>query len=116
MDIKERIAMIENDDKGMEEHVLHQLLELAMAVTGKGYLSDDYTEFIEFPIGEVTVFSDPYYNRVQIDEEDLDSESIQKLIAEVKKRLLQFDEKIKTTREKLAADIFDKPIKGFKDY
>ncbi|MBI2548732.1 hypothetical protein HYW21_05265 [Candidatus Woesearchaeota archaeon] len=115
MDIKERIAIIENDDKGIEEHILHQLLELAMAVTGRGYVSDDYTKFIEFEIGGVTIFSDPYYNRIQIDEGDLDSESIQKLIAEVKKRLLQFDKKIETIREQAASEIFDKPIKGLEE-
>ena len=115
MNIKEKIKQIENDDKGIEEHILHQLLELAMAATGRGYVSDDYTKFIEFDIGDITIFSDPYYNIVQIDEQDLDSESISKLIGEVKKRLLQFEEKIKTTREKLAADIFDKPIKDFED-
>jgi len=112
MNIQERILIIENDDKGIEEYVLHQLLELAMAVTGRGYVSDDYTKFIEFDIGGITIFSDPYYNRIQIDEEDLDSKTIQKLIKEIKKRLLQFEENIKTTREKLAAGIFDKPLKG----
>ena len=115
MDILEKIETIENDDKGIEEYILHQLLELAISVTGRGYVSDDYTKFIEFEIGGVTIFSDPYYNRIQIDEEDLDSESVQKLIKEVKKRLLQFDEKIKTTREKLAMDIFDKPVKDLED-
>lgn len=111
MNIKEKISIIENDDKGIEEHVLHQLLELAIAVTGRGYVSDDYTKFIEFEIGGIKIFSDPYYNRIQIDEEDLDSESIRKLIKEVKKRLIEFDEKIKTTREKFTTDIFDKPMK-----
>lgn len=70
----------------MKKQVLHQLLELAITVTGRGYVSDDYTKFIEFDIGNITVLSDPYYNRIQIDDNDLDSESIQKLIAEVKKR------------------------------
>lgn len=115
MEIKERIEQIECDDKDIDEYVLHRLLELATVLTGRGQISDDYTKFIEFDIGKITIFSDPYYNRVQIDEEDLDSESIQKLIKEVKKRLLQFDEKIKTTREKLAMDIFDKPITSFED-
>jgi len=113
MDIKERIEKIENDDKGIEEHKLHQLLELAMAVTCKGEISDDYTKFIEFPIGEATIFSDPYYNTVQIDEADLDNKSIKKLITEIKKRLIQFDKNIETTREQLSADIFDKPLKCF---
>jgi len=88
MDIKERIKQIENDEKGVQEDILHQLLELAMAVTGRGHLSDDYAKFIEFDIGNITIFSDPYYNRVQIDEQDLDDESINLLIKEIKKKLL----------------------------
>ena len=112
MSITERITIIENDDKEMEWHILHQLLELAMSVTGRGYISDDYTEFIEFEIGDITIFSDPYYGTVQIDETDVDSKTIQKLITEVKKRLLQFDKNIKTIRDKAASEIFDKPIKG----
>ena len=115
MDIKERIKIIENDEDIPKEYVLHKLLELAVSVTGRGHVSDDYTKFIEFDIGNITIFSDPYYNRVQIDEQDLESKSIQKLIKEVKKRLLQFDEKIKSTRERFAYDIFDGPINGFED-
>ena len=110
MSIKERISIIENDDKGIEEHILHQLLELAMAVTGRGDVSDDYTKFIEFEMGGITIFSDPYYGNVQIDETDVDSKTIQKLITEVKRRLLQFDKKIETIREQAASEIFDKPI------
>ena len=111
MSIKERIAIIENDDKKIEWYVLHQLLELAMSVTVRGYVSDDYTKFIEFPIGDIMVFSDPYYGNVQIDETDLDTKIIKKLITEIKKRLLQFDKKIETIREQAATEIFDKPLK-----
>ena len=110
MDIKKMIELIENDDKGIEEYILHQLLELAMSVTGRGYVSDDYTKFIEFEIGDVTIFSDPYYGTVQIDETDVDSRTIRELITEVKKRLLQFDKNIETIRDKAASEIFDKPI------
>ncbi|MBS3121054.1 hypothetical protein J4420_05025 [Candidatus Woesearchaeota archaeon] len=116
MSIKERIAIIENDDKKIEWYVLHQLLELAMSVTGRGYVSDDYTKSIEFEIGDVTIFSDPYYGTVQIDETDVDSKTIQKLIKEVKRRLFQFDKKIETIREQAASEIFDKPIKDFEDF
>ncbi|HIJ02386.1 TPA: hypothetical protein HA363_07075 [Candidatus Woesearchaeota archaeon] len=115
MDIKERIKQIENDEKGIEEYILHQLLELAISVTGRGYVSDDYTKFIEFDIGGITIFSDPYYNRIQIDETDLDSKTIQKLIKEIKKKLLQFDKKIEAIREQAASDIFDKPINGLEE-
>ena len=111
MSITERITIIENDDKEMEWYILHQLLELAMSVTGRGYISDDYTKFIEFPIGNITIFSDPYYGTVQIDETEIDSKTIQKLITEVKKRLLQFDKNIEIIRDKAASEIFDNPIK-----
>ena len=111
MSIKERITIIENDDQEIEWYILHQLLELAMSVTGRGYISDDYTKFIEIEIGDITIFSDPYYGTVQIDETEIDSKTIQKLITEVKKRLLQFDKNIETIRDKAASDIFDKPIK-----
>jgi len=111
MSIKEKIAKIENDDVTNDEHILHQLLELAMAVTGRGDVGDDYTKFIEFPLGGVMLFSDPYYGNVQIDETDLDTTIIKKLITELKKRLLQFDKKIETIREQAATEIFDKPLK-----
>ncbi len=116
MDIKEQIKLIEDDDNTTDEHVLHQLLELAMAVTGRGDVSDDYTKFIEFPIGDTNIFSDPYYGSVQIEEgTDLEDAEIKKLIKEIKKRLLLFDKKICTMREQVAAEIFDKPLKNIED-
>lgn len=111
MNIKERIKQIEDDDKDIDEYILHQLLKLAMSVTGRGDISDDYTKFIEFPIGDIIILSNPYYSRIQIDETDLDSDIIQKLITEIKKRLIQFDKRIDATREQIASDIFDKPLK-----
>ena len=110
MNLKEKIEEIENGDIPNDEYVLHRLLELAMAVTGRGDVSDDYTKFIEFPIGEIMVFSDPYYGNVQIDETDLDGKTIKKLVTEIKKRLLQFDKKIETIREQIAIEIFDKSL------
>ncbi len=115
MTLKEQITQVEEDDNTTDEHILHQLLELAMAVTGRGDVSDDYTKFIEFNIGDVTIFSDPYYGNVQIDEQDLSQEEIKNLIAEVKKRLLQFDKKIETIRETAVTEVFDKPLKGIMD-
>ncbi len=111
MEIKEKIKQIESDDSTTDEHILYQLLELAMSVTGRGEVSDDYTKFIEFDIGEITLFSDPYYGNVQIDEQDLSSEEIKILIKEIKKRLLQFEEKIKNIRVQATLEIFDKPLK-----
>ncbi len=111
MFIKDQIKQIESDDNTNSEHILHQLLELAMSVTSRGYVSDDYTKFIEFEIGDVNIFSDPYYGNVQIDEQDLSSEEIKILIKEIKKRLLQFEKKIQTIREQAATEVFDKPLK-----
>lgn len=116
MNIKEKIELIEDDENTDDEHILHQILELAMAVTGRGDVSDDYTKFIEFPIGGTNIFSDPYYGNVQIEEEtDLETKEIKKLIAEIKKRLLLFDKKICTMREQAAAEVFDKPLKNIKN-
>ena len=115
MNLKEKIAQIENGDVTNDEHILHQLLELAMAVTGRGDVGDDYTKFIEFPLGDVMIFSDPYYGNVQIDEQDLDNKTIKKLITVLKKKLIQFDKKIQTMREQTATEIFDKPLKNITD-
>ena len=112
MEIKERIELIEDEENNTDEHILHQLLELAMSITGRGYVSDDYTKFIEFEIGDVNIFSDPYYGNVQIDEQDLSSEEIKILIKELKKRLLQFEKKIETIRNQAASEIFGKQLKN----
>ncbi len=112
MNIKEKIELIEDEDRTTDKHILHQLLELAMAVTGRGDVSDDYTKFIEFQIGDINIFSDPYYGNVQIDETDIDSTTIKMLIKEIKKRLLLFDKKICTMRELAAAEVFDKSLKN----
>ncbi len=115
MNLKERIEQIEDNDKTTDEHTLHQLLELAMAVTGRGDVSDDYTKFIEFPISDTNIFSDPYYGTVQIDETDVGSKMVKELIKEIKKRLLLFDKKICTMREQAATEVFDKPLKSITD-
>lgn len=115
MDIREHIAQIKDDDKSIEWHVLHQLLELAMAVTGRGDVSDDYTKSIEFPLGDAIIFSDPYYGCVQIDETDLTEKEILGIIAEIEKRLIQFDKKTSAFREQSASEIFDRPLKGYGD-
>ena len=111
MNLKDQIKQIESEEPTTNEHILHQLLELAMSVTGRGYVSDDYTKFIEFEVGDTNICSDPYYGNVQIDEQDLSSEEIKLLIKELKKRLLQFQKKIETIRDQAASEIFDKPLK-----
>ena len=115
MNIKEKIELIEDDDNTNDEHSLHQLLELATAVTSLGDVSDDYTKFIEFPMGGINIFSDPYYGNVQTDETDVDGKMVKELIKEIKKRLLLFDKKICTMREQAAAEVFNKPFKKMED-
>lgn len=113
--IKAQIKDIESDECTNEEHILHRLLELAVAATGEGSVGDEYTKTIEFPIGGASIQSDPYYQRVwiNIDDDDLeieDANTIKKLSQEVKKRLLEFDKRIKKTRTELVEEIFRKPI------
>ncbi len=114
MGMKEFINSKERE-QGPISHKLHELLELSIAVTGRGEVSDDYIESIHFPIGNLSISSDPYYGRIDIyfDDEEIemiDEETIMKLAKELKKRLLAFDRKIKKTREDLVKKIFDKPL------
>lgn len=116
--IKALIDRIEADDHTTPEHTLHRLLEVALAATGRGYISDDYTETIEFPMGNLTIVSDSYYGRTWIqfnddDEIELEEdETLEQLADEIKKRLLLFDKKTKNNREQLVKEIFDKPLKN----
>lgn len=109
MTTKEILEQIETE-KVSAEYVLHQMLKLAMAITCEGYVSKDYTKFIEFEIGGVTVFSDPYYQTVQIDEQDLNQEQMLLLTKELKKRILAFDKKTRNARNNAAKEIFEKPL------
>ena len=116
--IQELITQIEADDCTTPEHILHRLLELSLAVTGRGCAGDDYTETIEFPMSNLTIVSDSYYGRtwIQFDKDDEieleEEETLEKIADELKKRLLAFDKKIKKNREQLAKEIFDKPLKN----
>jgi hypothetical protein len=96
---------------------VHSLLELSMAITGRGEIGDDYIKAIEFPINDYTIFSDPYYSQIVIysnnndgEIEIDDDETIYRLIDELKKRILSFDRKIKKDREEIAKKAFDKPL------
>ncbi|MFT4305015.1 MAG: hypothetical protein ACMXX8_02900 [Candidatus Woesearchaeota archaeon] len=85
-----------------------------MSISGRGYVSDDYTKFIEFEIGSINIFSDPYYGTVQVDEQNLSEEEIEILIEEVEKRLVEFEKKVKSIRDKASSEVFDKPIKKWR--
>ena len=45
-EIPELIKKIESDENQNSEHILHRLLELAMTVTGRGDIEEDYTKTI----------------------------------------------------------------------
>ena len=114
-EIKEIIENIESDDTYNFENILHELLKVAVSIAGRGEIGDDYTKTIEFPIGDATIVSDPYYGRIWINTDDGEEEieddmEIEAISKDLKKRLLQFDKQIKVTREKIAREIFDKPL------
>ena len=114
-EIKEIIENIESGDTDNSENILHELLKVAVSIAGRGEIGDDYTKTIEFPIGDATIVSDPYYGRIWINTDDGEEEveddmEIEAISKDLKKRLLQFDKQIKATREKIAREIFDKPL------
>jgi hypothetical protein len=96
---------------------VHRLLELSMAITGRGEIGDDYIKAIEFPMDDYTIFSDPYYGQIVIYSNNNDGkieidDNVTKnlLMDELKKRILSFDRKIKKDREEIAKKAFDKPL------
>jgi len=113
--MKTLIEQFESDKFGVE-HYLHKLMKLAISMTGRGNIYDDYTGAIDIEVGGLTLYSEPYYNRVQIITEDgceIDIEKedmLRKLANELKKRLLAFERKTKKKREEAAAKIFDKNL------
>lgn len=116
MNIKEKIKEIESDEKLPEIYILYSLLELTMKISGRGDISDDYTKTIEFQIGEINIILDEYYGRLTIDTEECDYDInerdsiISDLIKEVKKRILDFDKKTKSIKEKISEEVFDKSL------
>jgi len=118
MNIKDKIEEIESDEKMPNIYILHSLLELAMRVTGLGDDSEDYTNTIYFPLGDMTINCCEYYGTLSISDEESDEveisegneELILKLIKEIKKRILDYDKEIKKIREKASEKIFYKPL------
>ncbi len=112
-DLEKIIKQIESDDKcPMIEDTLHKLLELAVTVTGLGEIDSGYSKTIIFPLSEITITSDHYYQKIFYGKDILieDNETKKALAQEIKKRLLKFDKKIKKTRTELAEEIFSEPI------
>lgn len=116
MDIQDKIEEIESDDKLSDINILYELLELAVNITGRGDISDDYTKDIEFEIGNIIIYTNEYYSQLTIESEDGEyeinenDEIIEDLINEVKKRLIEFDKKTKKIREKISDEVFNKPL------
>ena len=105
------------NEQGPVTGKVHRLLELSMAITGRGEVGDDYIKAIEFPINDHTIFSDPYYGQIVIysendnDEIELDDDrTINQLADELKNRILSFDRKISKNRKEVADKVFDQPL------
>lgn len=114
--MSELIKKIEKEDSNTPNHLLFRLLEHAMALTGLGEVCEDYTQAIEFPLGDCSILSDPYYDSTSVtigDEEigSCDEEQVQKLIKEIKKRLLLYEQETNTTRDEVSKRIFEAPLK-----
>ena len=113
--LKALIEQIEPEKYGVE-HYLHKLIKLAITITGKGTVYDDYTGAIDIEAGGFAIYSDPYYNEIKIyteknTEMEIENEdTLRKLAEELKERILAFDRKIKKVREDNAAKIFDKTL------
>jgi hypothetical protein len=116
MNIKEKIEGIESDEKIPEIYILYALLELAMKVSGRGDISEDYTKTIEFRIGEINIILGEYYGRLIIEYDYCEYEImendpiINNLKEEVKKRILEFDKKTRKIKEKISEEVFDKSL------
>lgn len=114
--LKAMVKQIEEESHGFAPSHVHELLELCMAITGRGEIGDDYTKTIGFPMNNYTIYSDPYYNQISIisfagEEMEIESETMMhKLAEEFEKRILSFDRKRKGTREENTERVFDTPI------
>ncbi|MFO8050210.1 MAG: hypothetical protein R6V01_00735 [Thermoplasmatota archaeon] len=88
-----------------------------MTLTGMGEVSEDYIKAITFPLGNIDVYSDPYYCQVTVYPEDeseneLDDDEMNKLADELKKRIMSFERKIRKRRKEVTEKVFDEPL-GF---
>ncbi len=116
MDVQEKIEEIESRDELSGVYLLYALLDYAENLTGRGYVSDDYTKTIEFDIGEIKIILDEYYGGINIEidgcEYDVSNEEIiiEELIEVIKERILEFDKKTSKIKEKISEEIFNRPL------
>ena len=96
---------------------LHYLLKEIVIKTGLGEISEDYTDTVEFNLGDITIYSCGYYHQLDIDKKgqeinlDHDLETTKIIYQEVKKRYeqLQKTNELKKSRIKAEA-IFNKTL------
>ena len=102
------------DDVFEAKEALHGLLKKIVFSADIGEVDEeDYTKTVFADIGEGTLSYDPYYQRLEYKEGEIDDvEIVNNLIYELEKRFAEFEKRIKTVREKMAREIFGKPIKG----
>ena len=115
--LKQMMKKVENESHGYVPSRVHGFLEICMMLTGRGEVGDDYIKAIEFKIGDISIYSDPYYNQVTVYSEDeceveLDEDDMNRLADELKKRILSFERKIRKKREEVTEKVFDQPL-GF---
>ena|SRR3989338_5822096 len=109
---------MENEDElDNIKRQLHDLLKGLVIKTGLGEIYDDYTDTVEFNLGNITIYSRGYYHQLDITKEDqeinLDHylETAKIIYQEVKKRYeqLQKTNELKKSRIKAEA-IFNKTL------
>ncbi len=85
---------MDSDTPTTAEAVLHNVLKVAVVMTGRGKIGDDYTKTVEFPIGDETIVFDSYYQKIRIDTDDEEeiegTVRIEKLSKEITKRLVSW--------------------------
>ncbi|HHD15650.1 MAG TPA: hypothetical protein ENK47_02970 [Euryarchaeota archaeon] len=114
--LKAIIERIETESHDLPPSRVHGFLEICMTLTGRGEVGDDYIKAITFPLGNITIYSDPYYNMISVYSEDYvemdleDDDEVDKLADELKKRILSFDRKIRSKRKEVTEKVFDEPV------
>ena len=94
---------------------IHELVWLAVAVTGRGEQDNDYTGTVSLPIGTTWIAVDPYYGRVWVGSDDCEDAVAEETVLaelerELERRLLAFDRRIGRARDECAEATFDEPI------
>lgn len=93
---------------GLEEiEELYELMKVALIITKRGYIEEDYTKTIHLDIGEGTLSYDPYYNQLQYDDEEIEMNQVAFFIKELKQRLAKVEANIK---EGVVEAAFSRPL------